>query len=157
MNQVVKYLTLLAIGTFAGLIAGGLGTSTAYALILGLVFTGISKDYKHAAALTLFTILPPLSLGAVFTYYKKKMIDILQEMWDNNIWIYTSIAGALLGAAFLAYFRTTIAGIYLYQQFDEFLDKIIDRYGWTWFTQKQSETEKKLIELEKRIEDLENK
>ena len=39
--------------------------------------------------------------------------------------------------------------IYLYQQFDEFLDKIIDRYGWTWFTQKQSETEKKLIELEK--------
>ena len=65
MNQVVKYLTLLAIGTFAGLIAGGLGTSTAYALILGLVFTGISKDYKHAAALTLFTILPPLALGAV--------------------------------------------------------------------------------------------
>jgi len=47
--------------------------------------------------------------------------------------------------------------IYLYQQFDEFLDKIIDRYGWTWFTQKQSQTEKKLIELEKRIEDLENK
>ena len=45
MNQVVKYLTLLAIGTFAGLIAGGLGTSTAYALILGLVFTGITKDY----------------------------------------------------------------------------------------------------------------
>ena len=85
------------------------------------------------------------------------MLDTLYEMWDNNIWIYTSIAGALLGAAFLAYFRTTIAGIYLYQHFDDFFDKIIDRYGWTWFTQKQSETEKKLIELEKRIEDLENK
>ena len=77
MNQVVKYLTLLAIGTFAGLIAGGLGTSTAYALILGLVFTGVSKDYKHAAALTLFTILPPLSLGAVFTYYKKKIYQLI--------------------------------------------------------------------------------
>ena len=76
MNTAIKYLTLLVIGTIAGLIAGGLGTSTAYALILGLVFTGISKDYKHAAALTLFTILPPLSLGAVFTYYEKKMIDI---------------------------------------------------------------------------------
>ena len=75
MNLVVKYATLLIIGLVAGLIAGGLGTSTAYALILGLVFTGVSKDYKHAAALTLFTILPPLSLGAVYTYYKKKMID----------------------------------------------------------------------------------
>jgi len=85
------------------------------------------------------------------------MLDTLREMWDNNIWIYTSIVGALLGAAFLAYFRTTIAGLYLYEQFDEFLDCLIKRYGWTWFTQKQSETEKKLIELEKRIEDLENK
>ena len=85
------------------------------------------------------------------------MLDTLYEMWDNNIWIYTSIAGALLGAAFLAYFRTTLAGVYLYQQFDEFLDLIVDRYGWTWFTQKQSQTEKKLIELEKRIKDLENK
>ena len=55
MNLVVKYVTLLIIGLVAGLIAGGLGTSTAYALILGLVFTGVSKDYKHAAALTLFT------------------------------------------------------------------------------------------------------
>ena len=85
------------------------------------------------------------------------MLDTLREMWDNNIWIYTSIVGALLGAAFLAYFRTTIAGLYLYEQFDEFLDCLIKRYGWTWFTQKQSETEKKLIELEKRIEDLEKK
>ena len=85
------------------------------------------------------------------------MIDTLQEMWDNHIWIYTSIVGALLGAAFLAYFRTTLAGLYLYQQFDEFLDRIVERYGLTWFNQKQSETEKKLIELERRIEDLENK
>ena len=72
----VKYVTLWVIGVLSGLIPGGLGTSTAYALILRLVFTGVSQDYKHAAALTLFTILPPLSLGAVYQYYQKKMIDI---------------------------------------------------------------------------------
>lgn len=76
MNTAVKFMTLFVVGALSGLIAGGLGTSTAYALILGLIFTGVSKDYKHAAALTLFTILPPLSLGAVYQYYKKKMIDI---------------------------------------------------------------------------------
>ncbi len=96
MNTVVKYLTLLAIGSFAGLIAGGLGTSTAYALILGLVFSGISKDYKHAAALTLFTILPPLSLGAVFTYYKKKMIDIPAGLFLMVVCFLSAWAGAKL-------------------------------------------------------------
>ena len=72
MNTAVKFLTLFVIGLISGLIAGGLGTSTAYALILGLIFTGVAKDYKHAAALTLFTILPPLSLGAVINIIRKK-------------------------------------------------------------------------------------
>jgi len=76
MNTTVKFMTLVVVGVVSGLIAGGLGTSSAYALILGLIFTGVSKDYEHAAALTLFTILPPLSLGAVYHNYKKKMIDI---------------------------------------------------------------------------------
>ena len=46
MNTTVKFLTLFVIGLISGLIAGSLGTSTAYALILGLIFTGVSKDYK---------------------------------------------------------------------------------------------------------------
>ena len=96
MNTIVKYLTLLVIGTVAGLIAGGLGTSTAYALILGLVFTGITKDYKHAAALTLFTILPPLSLGAVFLYYKKKMIDIPAGLFLMVVCFISAWVGAKL-------------------------------------------------------------
>jgi len=96
MNLVVKYATLLIIGLVAGLIAGGLGTSTAYALILGLVFTGVSKDYKHAAALTLFTILPPLSLGAVYTYYKKKMIDIPAGLFLMVVCFFSAWGGAKL-------------------------------------------------------------
>ena len=96
MNLVVKYVTLLIIGLVAGLIAGGLGTSTAYALILGLVFTGVSKDYKHAAALTLFTILPPLSLGAVYTYYKKKMIDIPAGLFLMVVCFFSAWGGAKL-------------------------------------------------------------
>jgi uncharacterized membrane protein YfcA len=96
MNTVVKYLTLLAIGTIAGLIAGGLGTSTAYALILGLIVTGVSKDYKHAAATTLFAILPPLSLGAVFDYYKKKMIDIPAGLFLMVICFFAAWGGSKL-------------------------------------------------------------
>ena len=112
-SLVIKYLYLLLIGSFAGLIAGGLGTSTAYALVLGLVFSGVSKDYKHAAALTLFTILPPISIGAVYTYYKEKMIDIPAGLFLMVVCFIT----ALLGARFNKYFsnaHTEIGiGIYL--------------------------------------------
>jgi len=94
MNVMVKYVTLLVIGVISGLIGGGLGTSTAYALLLGLIFTGVSKDYKHAAALTLFTILPPLSLGAVYQYYKKKMIDIPAGLFLMVVVFFSAWTGA---------------------------------------------------------------
>ena len=63
---------------------------------MGLVFTGVSKDYKHAAALTLFTILPPLSLGAVYTYYKKKMIDIPAGLFLMVVCFFSAWGGAKL-------------------------------------------------------------
>jgi len=96
MKTAIKYITLLGIGIIAGLIGGGLGTSTAYALILGFVFTGISKDYKHAAALTLFTILPPLSLGAVYTYYKKNLIDIPAGLFLMVVCFFSAWIGSKL-------------------------------------------------------------
>ena len=51
------------------------------------------------------------------------------------LWIYTSIAGALLGAACLAYIRDTRIGLWGYSKFDQILDWLRDRYGWTWFDQ----------------------
>ena len=94
MNTAVKFMTLFVIGVISGLIGGGLGTSTAYALILGLIFTGVSKNYEHAAALTLFTILPPLSLGAVYQYYHKKMIDIPAGLFLMVVVFFSAWTGA---------------------------------------------------------------
>ena len=113
MSLLIKYFYLLIIGSLAGLIAGGLGTSTAYALVLGLVFSGVSKDYKHAAALTLFTILPPISLGAVYTYYKEKMIDIPAGLFLMVVCFITALLGAKLNK-YISNSHTEIAlGIYL--------------------------------------------
>ena len=53
----------------------------------------------------------------------------------SYLWIYTSIAGALLGAACLAYIRETKIGLWGYKQFDRMLDWLRDRYGLTWFDQ----------------------
>lgn len=82
----------------------------------------------------------------------------------DYLWIYTSIAGALLGAACLAYVRDTRIGLWCYSKFDQLCDWLRDKYGLTWFNQEPDawkkvnpKIAKKISELEKRIIDLETK
>jgi hypothetical protein len=89
---------------------------------------------------------------------------MLDRLFSDTLWIYTGIGGSLLGAAFLAYFKDTRAGLWVYAKFDLFLDYLVDRYGLTWFEQptdawrkKYPFVTKKIDELEKRISELENK
>lgn len=91
-------------------------------------------------------------------------MDTLTTMLTDRVWIYTAIAGSLLGAAFLAYFKGTRAGIWSYSKFDQLLDFLVQRYGWTWFKQDENAWRKrypkvtaKIDNLEARIAKLENK
>lgn len=98
-------------------------------------------------------------------------MDIIARMLDDTLWIYTAIAGSLFGAAFLAYFKDTRAGLWCYAQFDKFLDYLVERWGLTWFiqppdawrkkyphvTKKIDQFDKRLEELEDRIEELEDR
>jgi hypothetical protein len=85
-------------------------------------------------------------------------------MFENTLWIYTSIAGAMLGAAILFYVRDTRVGLWGYSQFDKVADKLRDRFGWTWLDQDPDAWKKvnpkiaaKIGELEERLIDLEGK
>ena len=80
----------------------------------------------------------------------------------DYLWVYTSIAGAILGAAALAYIKETKLGIWGYAKFDQLLDYIRDRFGLTWFDQPvdawksmNPQIAQKLDELESRIKELE--
>ena len=91
-------------------------------------------------------------------------MQLIDSMLSDTLWIYTSIIGALLGAAFLAYFRNTRAGLWCYAKFDMFLDWLVERWGLTWFEQpvdawrkKYPYVTKKIDELEARIKKLEGK
>lgn len=91
------------------------------------------------------------------------MIEMIQRMFGDTLWIWTAIAGSLVGAAFLAYFKDTRAGLWAYAQLDKFLDRLVEKYGWTWLEQptdawrkKYPFVTKKIDELESRIKELEN-
>lgn len=71
----VTFLTI-CLGLVAGLFGGSLGQSGAELMLPGLLLLGIVADYKTAAGTVLLTILPPLSLGAVFVYYKRNQVAV---------------------------------------------------------------------------------
>ena len=85
-------------------------------------------------------------------------------MFEDTLWIYTSIAGAILGAACLFYIKDTRIGLWGYGKIDDTVDYFRDKYGWTWLNQDEDAWKKvnpqisqKLQELEVRIADLEEK
>jgi len=85
------------------------------------------------------------------------MGELLNKLLDDTLWIYTSILGALLGAAFLAYFKDTRAGIWCYARLDQFLDYLVERWGLTWLEQPEDAWRKKYPKITKKIDDLESR
>ena len=83
------------------------------------------------------------------------MIDTLQAMFGDTLWIYTAIAGSLIGAAFLAWFRNTHMALYLMSKFDNILDYLVDRFGWDWLQDDPEAWRKRYPKVTKKIDELE--
>ena len=93
-----------------------------------------------------------------------KMWETIERMADDRLWIYTGIAGALLGAAFLAWFKDTRMATWAVAKFDHTLEYLVNRWGWTWlqndpeaWRKKYPRITSKIDELEARIQQLEKK
>jgi len=72
----IQYVYVLIIGIVSGLVGGSLGTSGSTLMIPGLLMSGVASNYKMAAGTTLVAILPPISLGAVYYYWKSGNVQV---------------------------------------------------------------------------------
>jgi len=79
------------------------------------------------------------------------------DMLTDRLWIYTSIAGSILGAICLAYLSTTRIGLWCYAQVDKCMDFLVLRYGWTWLQQPTDAWRKKYPHVTKKIDELESR
>tara|TARA_B100000795_G_C22693938_1_gene396781 strand:- start:328 stop:594 length:267 start_codon:yes stop_codon:yes gene_type:complete len=79
------------------------------------------------------------------------------DMLTDRLWIYTSIAGSILGAICLAYLSTTRIGLWCYAQVDKWMDFLVLRYGWTWLQQPTDAWRKKYPHVTKKIDELESR
>jgi len=82
---------------------------------------------------------------------------MIERLFDDTLWIYTSILGAVAGAAFLAYFKETKAGLWAYAKLDQTLDYLVERYGWTWLEQAEDAGRKKYPKITKKIDEIERR
>ena len=65
----------IVLGIVAGILGGAMGTSGALTIIPGLMLLELVPNFATAAGTTLLTILPPLSIGAIYSYYKNKEVQ----------------------------------------------------------------------------------
>jgi hypothetical protein len=63
------------LGLGSGVLGGITGSSGTGVITAGLLMLGIVDNMKTAAGTTLATILLPLSLAAVITYYQRKQVN----------------------------------------------------------------------------------
>jgi len=90
--------------------------------------------------------------------------DMIERMATDRLWIYTGIVGSIFGALFVAWVTDTRIALWTYGKWAALLNFFVDRWGWTWFKQDPEAWRKlnpqlhaKIVELEKRISELENR
>ena len=85
------------------------------------------------------------------------MWEIIQNMASERTWIYTSIAGSILGAVALAYLSTTKIGLWGYAKFDLAVDYLVERWGLTWLEQPEDAWRKKYPKITAKIDSIEDR
>jgi len=94
--MIVKPVETIILGLVAGVLGGALGQSGAEIMVPGLLLLGIVSNFKTAAGTVLLTILPPLSLMAIFVYWKRNQVQV----WTSAILIIFYFFAAWFGAYF---------------------------------------------------------
>lgn len=75
-NTLIKYIIAITIGSVVGFIGGFQGIAGGFYISMLLLLSGIVGSQRKAAGTTLLAILFPISIGAVYEYWKSDDIDI---------------------------------------------------------------------------------
>jgi uncharacterized membrane protein YfcA len=96
----IKILYAILTGLLSGILGGAFGLGGSFVMLPLLILLKIVPNYSTAVGTILFSLLPPISLLAVFEYAKKKQIDY--------------VIGTILFITYFiaAYFGALINGMY---------------------------------------------
>jgi len=98
MNVVVKYATAVVIGCIVGFIGGFQGIAGGFYISMLLLFTGLATTQRMAAGTTLLAVVFPLSIGAVYEYWKSGDVDVYAALVITFFYMIFSWVGAKVNA-----------------------------------------------------------
>lgn len=97
----LRMLLTILVGSISGILGGAFGLGGSFVMLPGLILFNIVPDYKTAVGTILLSLIPPVSLLAVYEYHKQKKVDYL--------------VGAIL---FITYFIFAYFGALISKKFD---------------------------------------
>lgn len=98
MNPVTKYIIAALIGSSVGFIGGLQGIAGGFYISMLLLATGLVETQRMAAGTTLLAIVFPLSIGAVYEYYKTGDIDTIPGLIITFFYIIFATIGGRYNA-----------------------------------------------------------
>jgi uncharacterized membrane protein YfcA len=94
MNTVLKYISAIIIGCIVGFVSGFQGIAGGFYISMALLLTGVATTQRMAAGTTLLAIVFPLSIGAVYEYWKSGDVDVYAALIITFFYIIFSWLGA---------------------------------------------------------------
>jgi uncharacterized membrane protein YfcA len=94
MNRTQEYIATGIIGAAIGFISGWQGISRDDLLLVLLLVTGLAANQKIAAGTVLLSVVFPISIGAVWEYYKRGDVDFTLGIILTLTYIVTATLGA---------------------------------------------------------------
>jgi uncharacterized membrane protein YfcA len=95
MNQLTRYVLAALIGSSVGFVGGFQGIAGGFYISMLLLASGMYDTQRKAAGTTLLAIVFPLSIGAVYEYWKTDDIDIPSGLIITLFYIIFSWLGAI--------------------------------------------------------------
>ena len=97
----MRLFNSILVGTTSGILGGAFGLGGSFIMLPGVILLNIVPDYNTAIGTILFSLIPPVSLLAVFEYAKRKEVDYF--------------VGTIL---FVTYFFAAYIGAYINKMYD---------------------------------------
>ena len=94
MNSITKYIISALIGICVGFVGGFQGIAGGFYITMFLLALGLVNTHRQAIGTTLLAIVFPISIGAVYQYYKSGDVDIVLGLIIAGFYMISATYGA---------------------------------------------------------------
>ena len=98
--DLMQIILTIILGGISGILGGALGLGGSFIMLPGVILLNIIPNYKTAVGTILYSMLPPISLLAVYDFYKRKQVNFTVGTILFVSYFFASYLGAIINGHF---------------------------------------------------------